>query len=222
MGEPLAAPFAVSATGDWMGTVPGTVLSGTTPLTVRYTAADAAHPLHRVDLFVDGKFFQTLTNITPAAGNQINVRVNAQNVSYTVPGNATLGSIAAGLAATLNSSAINTVTKTLARAYGDRVQLQYLGTNRPAAPYDLHIAPPGSDGASATEGPVFDTLIGSATVKTTFITGARPNFLDTAAYGLRACNVSGTVQAGTWLRLTVTKTNGAVSTATLVPGRSGR
>jgi len=212
VGEPLAAPFAVPADGGWIGVAPGDVLSGTAPLTVQFVAADPSRPLFRVDLFVDGKFSQTLTNIAPAAGNQIKVRVNAQVASYVVPANATLAGIAAGLATTLNAPAISNLTKTLALAFGDRVELRYLATNRPASPANLHIDPSGAGAIAGAEGPVFDTLIGTATAKTTFVTGARPTFLDSSAFGIRSCSVSGTVQAGTWLRLTVTKTNGVTST----------
>lgn len=211
VGEPLAAPFAAPATGGWLGIAPNAVLSGTPQLTVQFNAADPSRPLHRIDLFVDGKFFQTLTNITPAAGNQINLKVNGQPASYTVPANATLASIATGLTTTLNSPAISNLTKTVARTFGDRVELRYLGTNRPVSPSNLRLTASGSGGATVLDGPAFDTVIGSAAARTTFVTGARPTFLDTSAFGIRQCIVSGTAAAGTWLRFTVTKTNGATS-----------
>jgi uncharacterized protein (TIGR03790 family) len=208
VGEPLAAPFAVTAQGGWVGIAPGSTLSGTVPLTVQFTAADPTRPLHRVDLFVDGKFFQTLTNIAPAAGNELKLRINGQSISYPVAANATLASIAGGLATALNAPAINSATKTVATPFGDRIELRYLGTNRPTPPYSLRVAATGAGSAAVPEGPVFDSLIGPAASRTTFITGARPTFLDTTAFGGRVFTLFGSAQVGSWAQLTVTKTNG--------------
>jgi uncharacterized protein (TIGR03790 family) len=212
VGEPLAAPFALPATGGWIGTPPGTALGGTAALAVDFTAADPTRPLQRVDLFVDGKFFQTLTNIAPAAGNQLSLLINGQSVNYSVAANATLASIATGLAAAFNAPAISNATKTLATAFGDRVELRYLGTNRPTAPSNLRIVALGPDGTVVPDGPVFDSLIGTAPRKTTFVTGARSTFLDPTAAGTRMLTMFGTVQVGAWAQLTVTKTNGAITT----------
>ena len=126
VGEPLAAPFARSGSGLWVGIDPGDVLNGMPQLTVQFTAADAGRPLQQMDLFVDGKFFKTITNIAPEAGNQIALKVNGKSLEYTVPANATLSSIASGLAVTMNSPAISNVTQTIATAFGDRVQVRYL------------------------------------------------------------------------------------------------
>ena len=65
MGEPLAAPFAQTAPGEWIGVASNAVLSGTAQLGAAFSAPDTSHPLQQVDLFVDGKYFQTLTNIMP-------------------------------------------------------------------------------------------------------------------------------------------------------------
>jgi uncharacterized protein (TIGR03790 family) len=210
VGEPLAAPFAQPAEGGWLNAAPGDVLTGTRPLSVQFTAADATRPLQRVDLFVDGKFLQTLTNLAPASGNLVKMRINGQNLSYTVPANATLGAIATGIAAMLNAPAITNLTKTIAQAFGDRVELRYFATNRPAPPYNLHVTTPDTSPFPLSEGPVFATEIGTAGTRNIFLSGAKPTFLESSAFGTRAGTISGTVQAGTWLRLTVTKTNGAV------------
>jgi hypothetical protein len=165
--------------------------------------------LQQVDLFVDGKFFRTLTNLAPAAGNQVNVRIGSQSVSYAVPANATLASIATGLAAVLNAPAISNVTKTVALPFGDRVELRQIATNLPPAPLNLRITPGGVASALNFSGPAFGTTIGSATTLTTIVTPARSGFLDSTAHGMRNCAASGSVSVGSWLRLTVTKTNGA-------------
>ncbi len=65
VGEPLAAPFAQAASGGWTGVATNAVLSGTAQLGVAFSAVDANHPLQQIDLFVDGKYFQTLTNCAP-------------------------------------------------------------------------------------------------------------------------------------------------------------
>ena len=210
VGEPLAAPFASAGAGSWVGTMPGATLSGTSQLTVQFAASDAARPLQQVDLFVDGKFFHTLTNLAPAAGNQVNVRIGNQSVSYTVPANATLASIATGLAAAMNAPAISNVTKTVALPFGDRVELRQFATNRLPAPLNARVTPGGSAGALNFSGPAFGTTPGSAAALTTALVPARSSFLDSAAYGMRNCAASGSVPVGSWLRLTVTKTNGVV------------
>jgi uncharacterized protein (TIGR03790 family) len=212
VGEPLAAPFAAAGTGNWVGLSPGTVLSGTPQLTVQFEAADAARPLQQVDLFVDGKYFRTLTNFPPAGGNLVNVRIGNQTVNYPVPANASLASIATGLAAALNAPAISSVTRTLALAFGDRVELRYIGTNRPTAPSNLHFSADGSPNTAIPSGAPFEVSLGSAAALTTVVVPARSVFLESVALGLRNCSISGSATAGTWLRLSVTKTNGAIVT----------
>lgn len=213
VGEPLAAPFAKQGSGTWLSPSANAVVAGTTPLSLQFNAADSSRPINRVDLFVDGKFLQTLTNITPTAGNVMRLRVNGQNLAYTTPANATLNSVASGIAAMLNAPAVTNLTRTIATAFGDRVELRYFATNRPAPATNLRIGGSSTDNA-ASDGMPFASEVGSASSQTLFINAARPNFLDSPVYGTRAGAVSGTVQVGTWLRLTATKTNGAVVAVT--------
>ena len=114
------------------------------------------------------------------------------------------------MAAALNAPAISNVTKTVALPFGDRVELRQFATNRPPTPLNVRVTPGGSASALNFSGPAFGTTIGSATTLTTIVTPARSGFLDSTAYGLRNCAASGSVAVGTWLRLTVTKSNGAV------------
>ena len=65
LGEPLAAPFARAPGASWSNLPANALLSGTTNLSLQINAADPAHPVQQVDLFVDGTFAQTLTNIPP-------------------------------------------------------------------------------------------------------------------------------------------------------------
>ena len=85
VGEPLAAPFARPGSADWSSLTNGTVLSGQTILSLTFTAAVTNLPLARVDLFVDGTFFQMMTNLPPAAGNHLSVILNGHTYTYTVP-----------------------------------------------------------------------------------------------------------------------------------------
>ncbi|HTV43667.1 MAG TPA: TIGR03790 family protein [Candidatus Sulfotelmatobacter sp.] len=133
VGEPLAAPFAQPGNGQWGTNLISPVLTGTTNLTVNFNARARNHPLEQVDLFVDGVYYTTLTNDFPAAGNQLTASLNGYPVTYTVPTNATLSTIAAGLAAQIN--AVTTATGIAATSYGDRVQLEYTASNPATAPF---------------------------------------------------------------------------------------
>ena len=135
VGEPLAAPFGQTAPGSWVGVASNAVLSGTAQLGAAFSALDAFHPLHQVDLFVDGKYFQTLTNLGPRAGNVLTVSLNGYPISYTVPANATLPVMAAGLAGQINAPATTNLTKAVAYAHGDRIELHSLATNTLALPF---------------------------------------------------------------------------------------
>ena len=121
VGEPLAAPFARPGSADWSSLTNGTVLSGQTTLSLTFTAAATNLPLARADLFVDGTFFQTMTNLPPAAGNILSVTLNGYTFNYTVPTNATLATVAAGLANALNPQ--SNITQVLAFPVGDRIEL---------------------------------------------------------------------------------------------------
>jgi len=133
VGEPLAAPFAVGAFGSWYGLESNVVLSGTCPLGLRFSGGD--RPIGQVDLFVDGKYSQTLTNLAPLAGNQLTVSLNGYPCSYTVPANASLADIATGLAAVINTPATTNLTKVLAYCHGDRIELRSISTNLAEEPF---------------------------------------------------------------------------------------
>ena len=134
VGEPLAAPFRRLASGAW-GTNGTPTLAGIANLSVRFSATGGGPPLQQIDLFVDGEYAGTLTNLAPVPGNLLTVAVNGCPVSYTVPANATLSAVAAGLAAQLNDTSVTNVTKTQAFAHGDRVELRSFSTNHLADPF---------------------------------------------------------------------------------------
>ena len=134
VGEPLAAPFARPPGGAWVNLPANSVLSGVTNLTLQCAAGAPNRPIQQVDLFLDGTWLQTLTNIPPAAGNLLYVTINGCATNYTVPTNATIKSVASGLADILNQPAYAVQSKVQAVAYGDRIELQFTDINTPGAP----------------------------------------------------------------------------------------
>jgi len=190
VGEPLAAPFARPGSADWSSLTNGTVLNGQTNLIVTFIAAATNLPLAQADLFVDGTFFQTMTNLPPAAENVLSATLNGFTINYTVPANATLAAAAAGLADALNLQ--SNVTQVLAFPVGDRIQLQSLAINVPGSNVTVSAS----------------SAIGSASNLTTRLTAARPAFLDTVATGYQVVTIYNAPVVGDWLQFTFIKTNG--------------
>ncbi len=211
VGEPLAAPFSAPAAGQWLGVSSNAVLTGTAPLAVRFSAQDRDRPLQQIDLFVDGKFLRALTNLPPRAGNVLNLTLNGSALNYTVPVNSTIASVASGLAALINAPANTNATRIAAFTFGDRIELRYFATNRPASPRNLR-GPVNSAASNLPNAAAVSagSSAGAAGSLTTFLKASRNTFLASPASGVKACNIFGTVQAGTWERITVTKVTGAV------------
>lgn len=205
VGEPLAAPFAAPATGAWLGLPESAALAGTTNLALQFDAADATRPVQQVDLFVDGGFAQTLTNIAPRQNNLLYVSLNNVTTNYTVPANASLKSIASNLTVRLNGAAYANAANVHATAHGDRVQLQFTDLSKPGSqvPVTLSNSP------------------GTATALTTYVRASGTNFLDTVALGRRGITIAGTVVIGDFLQLTATKTNGNISSVSITNATDG-
>ena len=193
LGEPLAAPFAQAPGASWINLPANALLSGTTNLSLQINAADPAHPVQQVDLFVDGTFAQTLTNIPHRQNNTLMVTIRGHPMTYTVPASATLQTATTGLTTLLNGSGNTSITKAQAFAHGDRVELQSTDLTLPGSQVPVSVA----------------SSIGSASALTTFISASRTNFLDSIAWGVRLFQVQKAPSSGSYLLLTVTKTNGA-------------
>lgn len=200
VGEPLAAPFATPATGGWSNLTAGAVLAGTTHLTLGFQAASLARPIQQVDLFVDGVFAQTLTNLPPRASDVLHVTINGFPTNYTVPASASLKSIASNLTLRLNAASYTSATKVSATAHGDRIELQSLDLNRSGDTTSLEVS---------------NQLVTAGT----FITASRTNFLDRVAYGLRSYLITNTagsnVPVGAFLQAVVIQTNGTAVTVSV-------
>lgn len=205
LGEPLAAPFEQPASGGWTNLPANALLSGATNLSVQFSASDAQHPIQKVDLFVDGTFAQTLTNIAPAQGNQLSVTLNGFMTSYTVSAAATISSVASNLTASLNAPLYSTATKVAAFLHGDRIELQSLDSTKAGLQVPV----------------LLSAALGIGSSLTTFVGASRANFLDTIAFGRQTFTVNNEPKVGDYLQLAVTKTNGSVVTlavTNLAPG----
>lgn len=194
VGEPLAAPFAHPGTAQWSSLTNGAILSGQSVLSPVFTAANTNLPLTQVDLFVDGTFFATMTNLPPAAGNVLSAVLSGITVNYIVPTNATLATVASGLADAINQQ--SSVTNVVAFAAGDRVELQATSVYVPGSNVTVS--------ASSTAG--------SAPSLTTGLNPARPAFLDTVATGYQVVTLNNAPQVNDWLAVTFMKTNGTIIT----------
>ena len=133
VAEPLAAPFALPGIGRWGTNLPNAVLRGTTNLSVNFSSRFGNHPLQQVDLFVDGVYFSTLTNLAPCPGNLLTVTLNGYPITYTIPTNSTLNTVATGLALLINAATNATLVNAL--VHGDRIELQSIANNPMAVPF---------------------------------------------------------------------------------------
>jgi uncharacterized protein (TIGR03790 family) len=192
VAEPLSAPFARPPSVAWTNLPADSGLSGVTNLTLQCAAAAADRPIQQVDLFLDGTWLQTLTNIAPAAGNELYVTINGCVTNYTVPTNATLKSVAAGLADVLNQPGYVAQSKAQAVAYGDRLALQGIDWSRTGVQIPVSVS----------------NAIGSAAGLTAMVVASRTNLLDTTACGFNTCSAANTPNVDDYLQLVITKTNG--------------
>ena len=179
------------------------MLSGQAGLYLTFSAADTTLPLSQVDLFLDGTFVQTVTNLLPSPSNILSVTLNGFTVNYAVPSNATVASVTTALAEALNAQTNS--TRVQAYPVGDRLELQSLDVTVPGSNVTLNAS----------------TAIGSATELTTLLTPARPTFLDSSATGYLSVLASNTPVVGDWLQLDFTKTNGAQVTLSVTNTTSG-
>jgi uncharacterized protein (TIGR03790 family) len=193
VGEPLSAPYARPPSGAWTNLPADSGLSGITNLTLQCAAVAADRPVQQVDLFLDGTWLQTLTNIAPAVGNELYVTVSGCVTNYTVPTNATLKSIAAGLADLLNQPDYVAQSKASAVACGDRIALQGTDWSLTGAQIPVSVS----------------NSIGSASFLTARVVASRADLLDTTACGFNTCSAANTPNVDDYLQLVITKTNGA-------------
>jgi uncharacterized protein (TIGR03790 family) len=187
-GEPLSAPFARPASGSWLGLATNSLLSAATNLSLQWTALDAQHPLQQIDLFADGNWLQTITNLPPHSGDVLRVTLKGQAMTYTIPASATIAGVASNLTSILNNPSNTNATKVRAFLHGDRIELQSFDPAKTGAQISIAV---GSSNSPATP--------------TTFISASRTNFLDSTAWGYKTYDITGSPAVGSSLNLSVTK-----------------
>jgi uncharacterized protein (TIGR03790 family) len=202
-GEPLSAPFARPGAAEWISPAEGSVLSGLAKFNLTFSAAATNLPLAQADLFVDGNFVETVTNLPPAPGNRLSVTIGRDTVSCTVATGDSLGSVALRWASAL--TAHTNATEVQAEAVGDRLVLR-----------SQNAAVPGSQISLQTR-----AAAGAAPALTAFATQVMPSFLDSTAYGYHFVETGTNVAVGDRLRLTFIKTNGAQVTVTATNTQAG-
>ncbi len=169
VGEPLAAPFAQTANGSWSNLAENSVLTGTTNLSLQFDLTDTQHPIQQVDLFLDGIFFKTLTNVQPISGNRLSVTIAGNSTNIVLLPFASIKSAASDLTARLNTPAFTNATKTIAFAHGDRIELQSLDPALSGSQISITVS---------------NDHIGLGGNLQTFISASRTNFLDDASSNL--------------------------------------
>jgi len=199
VGDPLTAPFARRASISFLEPAQDEILSGTAAVTIQAFSAGDNRPLSKIDLFMDGVWSSTITNLAPQQGNQLTVWIMDYKTNYTVPAGATIKSIAAGLAAILNGASFTNLTKVKATAIGDRILLQCIDPTLPPEAVTLQTS----------------NSLGTASDLTTYVSPARPTFLGSPAFGRRSFTISGSLTSGDQISLTVTKTNGSTVTVSV-------
>jgi uncharacterized protein (TIGR03790 family) len=205
VGEPLAAPFSRPATGTWNTLPYNARLSGVTNLSLQFNGSDRQHPVQLVDLFLDGTFLQSVTNITPTPNNLIYVAVNGFPTNYTIPAGATIKSVASNLTVRLSSTTYMNATKVNAFTHGDRIELQSFDNSKLGPQVSLAVS----------------NSAGSAAALTTYLSASRVSFLDSPALGSRSYSVTNIPQVGSFLELDVIKTNGQTVVVSLTNNTSG-
>jgi uncharacterized protein (TIGR03790 family) len=135
VGEPLAAPFAQTGAGAWVGLASNAVLRGTARLALNFAASDPNHPLQQVDLFVDGKYNRTISSLRPRPGNVVHLTLNGYPLDYIVPPVSSLQGIVAVLAALANDPAVSNNTQISAVPHGDRLELHSVTDVHSPVPY---------------------------------------------------------------------------------------
>jgi uncharacterized protein (TIGR03790 family) len=209
VGEPLAAPYSRRGVGQWVGITSNSTLSGTTPLTLQFSAFDPKHPLQQVDLFVDGKYSRTLTNLPPQQGNVVSIRLKNLTLPYTIPANASIALVATQLVSLINLPANTNATGVAASLHGDRIELRVLATNRPAPPTSVNLTSNQVVSFAAATTSFVSSSVGTASFLSTFPVASRDSFLSSPIPAMKSCVTSGTLQVGNWMRIRVTKNGGS-------------
>src|SRR5207253_2813219 len=108
--------------------------------------------------------------------------------------------------------ATTNITKVTALVYGDRIELRSMAGSRLAPPIVIGFqgGPQATNATSGQQAAFASSSAGTAGSLTTFVAASRNTFLDSTSLARKSCSISGTLQVGDWVQLTVSKVNGTV------------
>lgn len=195
LGDPLCQPFAVPiAVAVVAGLSP--VVSGNLTLSLSAASADTNRWVDRMELYVDGMFYQTVTNLLPTAGNVVDANLNGTTRSYTVQPGDQREDVAAGLQVALAAPpGFGMQTE----FHSDRIQIkqQALGVSGSSIPY--------AAGAR----------MGSASRQTVHVAALSNTLLETAARARQKLSVEGTPIFNNALTASIKRLDGQTFTHTV-------
>ena len=137
VGEPLACPYVESPTVEVNNLKPGQVVAGIVTVEVYSAASSPRRPCGAVDYYVDDLFVETITNITPAAWNEVQLSVEGARYTYVVAKGDSLYDVVAGLARRV----VNRNPMLNATPYADRLMLMdgRIGKPGTSTPYRIEV-----------------------------------------------------------------------------------
>lgn len=194
VGDPLTAPYACEPVVSVTGLSDGQVTSNDLALTLQAYTTGTAGRVSRLDVFLDGFWQGTVTNLAPTTGNQVSLTINGTTRTATVQTGDTLEQVASRLV-----EAINDPPPTFAyaaRAYGDRIQVIQ--------------ETPGVSGAWIQVSAASAT--GSADRLTVFARSVFSNLVESPVPAKEGLLLAGTPVSGDVVRVVVTRLDGAVFT----------
>ena len=196
LGDPLCQPFAAKIQVMASGLVPESTVRGTVTLDLSATSDEADRWLRRLDLFIDGQFWATVTNVAPAVGNTISTTINGNPRSITVGTNEDLEEITRRLRNRINQPPN---IQSTAQAAHDRILLKQdaLGVSGAGITY------------SASAG------LGSASEQTVHAYAANTQFVETMARARQRLTLIGTAQPGYSITAAITRPDGPTFTHTI-------
>ncbi|MEM7393100.1 MAG: hypothetical protein AAF492_12215, partial [Verrucomicrobiota bacterium] len=191
-GDPLCAPYARPPAVSLMGFSSGATLSGLTNLCVTADEGGLNRKVSRIDLFIDGRLINTVTNLGPTEGNRIWVAIDGQTNSYVVADGDEIDTVAGQMASLINTNHTNVS----AFAVHDRIEL-----------YQTALGVEGSNILYAS-----GTALNTGTELTLCSFTASNRFIETVAPARQQLLVGGTVDPGDQLRTIVTRLDGVMVT----------
>ena len=198
VGDPLCQPYARPPRVQVTGLATDEVVSGVVTVVVHAAAADNHRTVHRIDAYLDGLFYATLTNQAVRPGDRVTAVINGQSYSYTALPGDTLADVAAGLAANINDTGVT------ARASGDRVELvqKALGVSGTGITYSV----------STTN------ILGGTPLLRGWTPGT--NFAETTFPARQQVVAWGPVDSGDILRIVITRLDGLAFTNSVIADAS--